>query len=116
MSRTADIDLETYHRLLVERMTEKEWQAEVIAYLEMRGWLVYHTNRSTRSASGFPDLVAVRPPRVAFLELKREPTRRNKAEATEAQEMWLARIADCTRVTSDLYRPSDRLHFQEEYL
>ena len=51
-------------------LTEKDWQAEVEAYLVERGWQIYHTWSSRHSAPGFPDLVCLRPPVVAFVGLK----------------------------------------------
>ena len=36
--------------------TEKGFQAAVVELARLRGWLVYHTYDSRRSAKGFPDL------------------------------------------------------------
>lgn len=97
-------------------LTEKDWQAEVVAYLVERGWQIYHTWSSRHSAAGFPDLVCLRPPVVAFVELKREPTRGNKAELTIHQTKWIRRLGRCTMVKARVYRPSDRTEFQEDFL
>lgn len=97
-------------------LTEKAWQAEVVAYLMGRGWVVYHTLRSKGSAAGFPDLVCLRPPVVAFIELKRMPTRGNKAELTIHQTRWVNGLKRCTTVAAMVYRPSDRQAFQEDFL
>ncbi len=97
-------------------LTEKAWQAEALGYLMERGWVCYHTLRSKGSAPGFPDVVALRPPVVAFIELKREPTRGNKAELTIHQTKWIDGLKRCTAVSARVYRPSDRTAFQEEFL
>ena len=103
-------------RITESSLTEKAWQSEVVAYLIERGWTVYHTLRSTGSAPGFPDLVALRPPVVAFIEVKREPARGNKAELTIHQTKWIDGLKRCTTVKARVYRPSDRTEFQEDFL
>lgn len=56
--------------------TERAFQAQVEQYARLCGFLVYHTYRSTKSAPGFPDILAVRPGvgggsgRVLAIELK----------------------------------------------
>jgi len=66
------------------------------------GWWSYHTHDSRRSTPGFPDLVLIRPPRVMFIELKRETGR-----LTTAQKDVQALLADCPDVESHVARPSD---------
>ena len=63
---------------------EKEFQAVVVSYATARGWLVYHTYNSKRSAKGYPDLHLVRGPRSVFAELKRSGKERLKLD----QEKW----------------------------
>ena len=62
--------------------TEKQFQSIVVAEVKKRGWMIYHTYDSRRSAPGFPDLVLVRE-RVLFRELKTE-----KGRLTPAQKEW----------------------------
>ena len=50
-------------------VTEKQFQAAVVEYAQIRGWTYYHTADSRKSAPGFPDLVFVRY-KVIFAELK----------------------------------------------
>ena len=54
------------------------------------GWDAYHPWLSTHSASGYPDLTLVRPPRLVFAELKSE-----RGKTTDAQDRWLERLARC---------------------
>lgn len=68
---------------VARRMPERELQAYVEAMLKAFGWRYYHTHDSRHSAAGFFDLVAVRPPRVVFVELKSET-----GKLTEAQMAW----------------------------
>lgn len=51
------------------RISEKEFQAQVLDLARLTGWLCYHPHDSRRSAPGFPDLVLVRPPVVEDAEL-----------------------------------------------
>jgi len=67
-----------------EKITEKMWQAKVLAAAKWLKWSVYHTHDSRRSEPGFPDLVLVRGQRIIFAELK-SPTGR----VTPAQREWL---------------------------
>ncbi len=76
------------------------WQIQCVARL--RGWREYHTYRSTKSMAGYPDLTLVRPPRVLFLEVKREDGR-----VSPAQRDWLDALARCPGVESYVIRPSD---------
>ena len=62
--------------------------SQVLQYATLRGWLVYHTHDSRRSAAGFPDLCMVRTGRLVFAELKRD----RKAKATDEQAKWMAEL------------------------
>ena len=66
-------------------ITEKEFQAAVIALAKRCGWVHYHTHDSRRSVAGFPDLILLRE-RLVVVELKRSA----KEKPTPAQEQWLA--------------------------
>lgn len=69
-------------------MLEKDWQKQVIELATTLGFRYYHTHRSEKSPSGFPDLVLVGR-RVVYLELKRE-----KTQPTPAQRDWLTALHD----------------------
>jgi len=90
---------------IVASLTEKEWDAQLFetkkGLATTLGWtLVYHTYRSTRSPSGFPDRVLVRD-RVVFVELKAEDGR-----PTARQREWLTGLARAG-AEAYLWRPSD---------
>jgi hypothetical protein len=84
------------------RISEKEFQAQVLDFARLSGWLCYHTHDSRRSAPGFPDLVLVRPPVVVFAELKAEAGR-----VRVEQEVWLKALASSESVEAVLWRPRD---------
>jgi len=81
-------------------IVEKEWARQVAELAALTGFARYHTYRSKRSPSGFPDEVFVRE-RILFAELKREKTR-----PTPDQVEWLDKLA---RAGGEVYlwRPSD---------
>jgi hypothetical protein len=83
-------------------VTEKQWQQTVVDAAQLLGWWTYHPHDSRRSTPGFPDLLLIRPPRVVFLELKRETGR-----LTPAQREVLGLLAGCPGVESHVARPSD---------
>ncbi len=83
------------------KLTEKEFQAQVIQLAKLRGWMVYHTHDSRRSTAGFPDLVLVRPPLLIFVEVKligKYPS--------SAQQTWLNALLAANQHAS-VWRPSD---------
>ena len=83
-------------------ITEKRWQADVIAAATMFGWACYHTFDSRRSAAGFPDLVLCRPPRLIFAELKTE-----RGRVGPRQQEWIDLLIACPGVEVFTWRPSD---------
>lgn len=84
-------------RYFAEAQTEREFMAAVIAYAKARGWLVYHTHDSRRSAEGFPDLCMVRAGRLVFAELKRE----KGGGLSRAQDQWIRAIKQVTKAVAD---------------
>ena len=68
-------------------LTETQFQTKVVDLARARGWLVYHTYDSRRSAPGFPDLVLARDGRVMFVELKASAGR-----ISAAQREWLTAL------------------------
>lgn len=68
------------------------------------GWWWWHDTDSRRNHRGLPDLILVRPPRVLFVELKRE---RTSAKVTREQAGVLDMLAQCPGVESYVWRPSD---------
>lgn len=105
---------------------EADFQAVVVDYARLRGWMTYHTHDSRRSAAGFPDLVMVRDGQLVFAELKSE-----KGKTTPEQDAWLMALdavmvgavqrhhdnveCDCTYpVRSFIWRPSDWSSIEKE--
>lgn len=81
---------------------EAPFMALAIDFLRECGWQVHHETDSRRTPSGFPDLLAVRPPRVLVVELKRETSR-----LREEQGWWADDLARCPGIEYLLLRPSD---------
>lgn len=81
------------------QQTEVQFQQAVIDYARLMGWKVYHTHDSSRSESGFPDLVLARKGRIVFAELKTQ-NGRVKAE----QQEWLIELNGREEFGLDDYR------------
>lgn len=85
--------------------TEKEFQAKVLHYAHLNGWLCYHTFDSRRSANGFPDLVLVRggnpTGELIFAELKTA-----KGRVSQAQQGWID-VLSTTEAQAYIFRPAD---------
>jgi VRR-NUC domain len=86
-------------------VSEKALQAAVLRVAKKAGYtFAYHTYRSTRSPSGFPDLILCHrdPGHVCYaVECKTD-----SGQVTPAQEAWLAALAGSTGVVSAVWRPS----------
>jgi Holliday junction resolvase len=63
-------------------------QAGILDALKVTGWEAYHAWISAKSTAGFPDIVALRPPRGLAIECK-GPGKR----PTPAQLRWLEMFA-----------------------
>lgn len=76
-------------------MNEAAFQSLIVELARLMGWThIYHTHDSRRSASGFPDLVLIRGPRILFIEIKSETGR-----VSADQESWLEALrATCAEV------------------
>lgn len=97
---------------MLRTVSEKAWTSQVIDLARRTGWIAYHSEtavmRSGRWATpmqglaGFPDVVAVRAPRVLFVELKTQI-----GKLSELQEKWLAELRACPGVEAYVWRPGD---------
>lgn len=100
----------------VVRMTEGQWQKQVIQYATMMRWRVWHDNatnaprrcpscgearRLPRNRSGLPDLILVRRPRVVWVELKAD-----RGRLTDEQAAWLGDLRASGQEVY-LWRPND---------
>ncbi len=82
-------------------LTEREWQAQVVAIARTYGWQVHHHLISYGSAAGWPDLVIASHGRALFVELKND-TGRLRPE----QRMWLGLLAAAGCEVA-VWRPAD---------
>lgn len=57
-------------RRTIPGQLERDFQRQITDLLTLYGYHWYHTHDSRRSRAGFPDLVAWRPGRLMFIELK----------------------------------------------
>lgn len=74
----------------IERSTsEAAFQAALVAFARVCGWLTYHTHDARGSDRGFPDLVLVRGSRIIFAELKTI-----KGKLKPEQELWGAALVE----------------------
>lgn len=89
-------------------LSEKHFQAKVVALAEGCGWAPYHTHDSRRSRKGFPDLVMIRNGVLLVAELK---AGRNKT--TPEQEKWL-RLFEGVGARVRRWRPEHWWDIQKE--
>lgn len=114
------------------KMSEKAFQAQVVAMANIFGWLVFHQPEAFQRCpkcgherihhpkdcdAGFPDLVMARSARVIFAELKTE-----KGKVSDAQQGWIDALGGVTCNNWDegpevyLWRPSDIDEIEEKLL
>lgn len=94
--------------IVLNSVSEADFQRFVFDVAKRGNWITYHTYRSDRSPRGFPDVVAVRPPRVLFIELKKQ-----RGTVSEAQAVWLAYLRACPGVEVYIWRPEDEATVKE---
>lgn len=90
---------------IYDLVTEAQFQEAVIQRAEVYGWWWWHDTDSRRNHRGLPDLILVRPPRILFVELKRQSP---KSKVTRDQAAVLAMLERC-EVETYVWRPSDEL-------
>lgn len=96
-------------------LLESELGHSVVDTAKKGGWLHYHTFRSEKSPTGFPDYVFVHKGwgRVIFAELKTEKGKVSQNHLTESgrfvvgQDTWLEWLGACPGVEAYCWRPSD---------
>jgi hypothetical protein len=107
-------------------LTERQWQKQVEDYLKLFGWWFMHVpanvvvcdrcgHRNYRGiARGFPDLLAIKPPFVRWIELKRErgwidPDQRSLHALLRAcgQVVLVARPRDREYLVNQIAHPED---------
>ena len=86
-------------------VSERAFMAAVVRLAKQYGWtFTYHTYRSTRSPSGFPDLILCHkdPGHACYaIELKTDT-----GQVTPAQAAWLEALSRCTGVVAEVWRPA----------
>jgi len=82
-------------------LTEREWQAHVVAIAQFHGWRLHHHLISKGSSAGWVDLVIGRPGRVLFVELKTDAGNLRPAQIT-----WLGLLAAAGCEVA-VWRPAD---------
>lgn len=98
-------------------LSEKQLQTAVISTAKNLGWKVSHFGSTVKvvkrgdryatvpdpGASGFPDLVMVRPPRLMFVELKGKT-----GQTSDAQADWLSTLSKVDgEIEVYVWRPND---------
>lgn len=87
-------------KLAPPKLTEAQFQAQVIQLARLFGWREYHTHDSRRSQPGLPDLLLAKRGRpVIFAELKTD-----SGQTTPAQDEWLELLRS-TGARVFLWRP-----------
>jgi len=106
--------------LASQSITEAEWLRSVGDALDLTAWAWIHHRPARRaqgkwttptqgnSAKGFPDIVAVRPPRCLWLELKTE-----RGRVSPEQDDWLERLRASGQEAYVIRLPRDWHFFTE---
>ena len=87
-------------RALNMATSERELQRTIADLADLGRWRWFHDADARLNRAGLPDIIAVRAPRLVFMELKREEGR-----LRPEQEEWLAELGRCTSVEAFLWRP-----------
>jgi hypothetical protein len=118
------LDGRDFRRLMDGRLSEAAWQKQVESHLTLYGWWFLHipsnvvvcprchTKIYRGIRKGFPDILAIRPPHILWLELKAEqghvdPEQRRVKDMLEAcgQTVLHARPRDRERVLHLITHP-----------
>lgn len=88
---------------LLEHVSEAQFQAQVLRWLRRAGYRTFHVHDARKSASGFPDVVAVKSGKpVLYAELKSA-----HGHVSAAQRAWLEDLGRCPGTSVHLWRPTD---------
>ncbi len=82
-------------------MTEQQFTNELLKWLKVYRWRAFHVRNSgyggntyVQGEPGFPDIVAVRPPRLIFAELKVGRAGTKVGDPKPEQIAWLEALAE----------------------
>lgn len=84
------------------RLTEVQFQRQVVDIAKLCGWRVYHPFLSKWSDKGWPDLFMVRGDRAVALELKSA-----KGKTSAAQEDWIESLGAVEGIVARIVQPGD---------
>ena len=62
--------MKTPREIVDNQISEATWQQEVLKVLRLNRWEIFVIGDSRRVSPGILDILAIRPPRVAFIECK----------------------------------------------
>ena len=84
-------------------VTEKQWLQQVITLARQRGYLVYHTHNSQKSAPGWPDVAFAKAASPLYLvELKT-----THGQLSGHQRLWIDTLRQTTGLVVEVWRPDD---------
>jgi VRR-NUC domain-containing protein len=83
------------------RLSEKQFQEQVLQLAKWCGWWAFHPYDSRRSEPGWPDLALLRPPELLLVELKSE-----QGKLTDEQATVLDLLQRCG-LYARVWRPTD---------
>lgn len=89
-------------------VTETQLREQIRDLCKIIGWKFYFTFNSMHSPKGMTDLILCKPPRILFVELKREGQ-----NLKPDQEVWRDLLLQCPGVEWYLVRPADIEWFTE---
>ncbi|HET7486857.1 MAG TPA: VRR-NUC domain-containing protein [Acidimicrobiales bacterium] len=98
----ARVGMAEARRSLNMATSERDFQGYVTDLADVGRWLWFHDHDARRNRAGLPDIIAVRAPRLVFLELKSM-----KGALRPAQEEWLDQLGTCTSVEAHVLHPDE---------
>lgn len=106
----ASVDSDGVRAVLLDAMSEREFQKHVRESLEARGWLCFVIPDMRRTRAGWPDILAVLPGHPCLLawELKTQT-----GHVRPDQETVLIALSDVPGVDARIVRPRDWLWLKE---
>ena len=107
--KTGDrLSREQYQVFLDSKLSEAQFQAQIVTMARWHGWKVYHTYDSRRSEPGFPDLIMLRSGVQVVIECKSL-----NGKVTDDQQGWLDAFRAVPQCIVRVWRPSDWAEIHE---
>lgn len=89
------------------KLSERDWQTQVIQLARLHGWRVFHPLQSKGSEPGWPDLAMVRSGRLFLVELKTDDGRLSPAQREWFDQLGQVAAAAGDAIHVDVWRPAD---------